>query len=455
MFYSKENKHSTKTSLPGKENKKIIQIFKQIFHTATLISSFDLKLSFFSNQVKGAASNLNTISCQSASAANEITSSVTEVVAANESLSHSLQQITQDAKALNKNTLASNELLENVSLENQGLIAFSKEMQNSMVQLAGVVSKVNQVIAGINQISSQTKLLSLNASIEAARAGEAGKGFSVVAGEIKLLSESTGELTANIDSLLEEMQEMVNKNQSDVDQAIQSISNAGKHVDSVVTMMQTNVQYVEHIANSISGAAASSEQVNTALQQSSASLETVNFDLQSIASSAAELDIISHSINDISLSVKTIEDEITGLAAESGKLVTNGHYPLSNEDFIHTIKAAIQAHIQWVETVSKMTSAMKVSPIQTDEHKCGFGHFYFAVRPSTPRLSGLWDSIDAYHHDLHQLGEKIIHQIDENNQPDAIQSTQKAQKLSEQIIDLFDKIILEVQDMSRNNQQVF
>lgn len=70
-------------------------------------------------------------------------------------------------------------------------------------------SKMNTITDIINNVASETSLLSLNASIEAARAGEAGRGFAVVAGEISGLAKQTTDATENIVSLIENINSQV------------------------------------------------------------------------------------------------------------------------------------------------------------------------------------------------------------------------------------------------------
>ena len=82
-----------------------------------------------------------------------------------------------------------------------------------MKKLSEYADKMGTIINVIEGITTQTSLLSLNASIEAARAGEAGKGFAVVAGEISSLagqtSEATTEITSIIQNIAQEIQVVV------------------------------------------------------------------------------------------------------------------------------------------------------------------------------------------------------------------------------------------------------
>ena len=87
--------------------------------------------------------------------------------------------------------------------------------QGMTSQISGIAAKINdtndaikhmtEILNVIEEIASQTDLLSLNASIEAARAGEAGHGFAVVAGNIKTLAENTSSELSNIKEIIDSL----------------------------------------------------------------------------------------------------------------------------------------------------------------------------------------------------------------------------------------------------------
>lgn len=99
-------------------------------------------------------------------------------------------------------TKAGEKIMTTLSSNTESMVKQSQEIASNMKELGEKASGIRSITDAIQGISQQTNLLALNASIEAARAGEAGRGFSVVADEIRALSESTNEFTGQIEQVL-------------------------------------------------------------------------------------------------------------------------------------------------------------------------------------------------------------------------------------------------------------
>ena len=96
----------------------------------------------------------------------------------------------------------------------------------------------DEILGLIKGIASQTNLLGLNASIEAARAGEMGRGFSVVAEEIRKLSNSSNESISRIDSIIKNISISVKEVNNNVDQANEIYDKQSKAIDEINTAIR-------------------------------------------------------------------------------------------------------------------------------------------------------------------------------------------------------------------------
>lgn len=134
--------------------------------------------------------------------------------------------------------------LQNIALANKDSIEVVKRLENKADEI-GTITNV------VGDIADQTKLLALNASIEAARAGEYGAGFSVVASEVRQLSEESSEAVKNINILIEEMQQEVKKASIQINQQVEIANIEAERGSTTKDSLSNLITSVEHVAKAI------------------------------------------------------------------------------------------------------------------------------------------------------------------------------------------------------------
>ena len=164
------------------------------------------------------------------------------------------------------------------------------ELVDAMKKINITTQNIEKIIADIENIASQTNLLSLNASIEAARAGEAGRGFSVVAEQIRQLAEQSANSAVESKKLIEEsLAEVAVGNRvtsetndamkgvmDELDMIIQEVANIRTASDKQAESVKEIRKGVENINDVIQYNSAAAEQTSATSEELSASATSLN-----------------------------------------------------------------------------------------------------------------------------------------------------------------------------------
>ena len=240
-----------------------------------------------------------------------------------------MSAINSEAVTLNDNSDKMNKAGQDVS-ESMSLVLTSSHTSSDIIaQLIEQVNETNKAIASINEavelisdITSQTNLLSLNASIEAARAGQAGRGFAVVASEIKQLADQSSQGADSIkniaDNILEKsnrsvmltgrMKELAEQEQTDIGNAKESFDILNRIIEENAAIAQTVTDKTKNlealkldIINSVSELSAISE-------ENSASNEEVTARVTEIAESVNRISEDTQTVRKVSSDMKELMD---------------------------------------------------------------------------------------------------------------------------------------------------
>lgn len=171
---------------------------------------------------------LNDTSSQTLAANNEISKAVEDVAEGSTGMAASISKINENLLEMSNETKDINASVDEIKNQTAAVQDSSKIMNDKIKSMQDssrkmddgisaiskrietvntTVDKVSNIVSVIEEISSETNLLSLNASIEAARAGDAGKGFAVVAQEIRVLSDNTNTELENIKQIISSLVE--------------------------------------------------------------------------------------------------------------------------------------------------------------------------------------------------------------------------------------------------------
>ncbi len=165
-----------------------------------------------------------------------------------------------------------------------------KAMMDAMSRINDASQQVGNIISEIEDIASQTNLLSLNASIEAARAGEAGRGFSVVADQIRQLAEQSANSAAETRTLIETSLNAIADGSKTVDIVNDSINRVVEGIELIAQSSKSISEMANEQAEAMKQAEQGVSQISEVVQSNSATAQETSATSEELSAQATTLD---------------------------------------------------------------------------------------------------------------------------------------------------------------------
>ena len=312
-------------------NDEIGQIRKAAKRLSAKLSEIIGRTKEMSDEMTKAGTDLADSANQASQASSQVTDAVDEISKGAVSQAESVETSAHDASDIGVSVESINDVITELSgrasemkatcdsameamkqllSQNASTVKSMKEIHTQIVATNNAVKDIADASQMITDISSQTNLLSLNASIEAARAGEAGRGFAVVASEIGSLADQSGSAAVKISEIVNNLVAESAKSVSTIEDLNERFEEQNKQLDSTNSDMETMAEGVAAVAtqtNEISGQVASlneakeslvniisdlsaiSEENAAATEETNASMEELNATFTIISESAGQL----------------------------------------------------------------------------------------------------------------------------------------------------------------------
>ena len=236
---------------------------------------------------------------------------------------------------------------------------------------------------------------------------------------------------------------------------MEELESMRENLNKVLSNNERNVSNIVSITDSITTIAATSEEIFSAVTNVQDQMGRLREECVSLNEQSDMLGAVSEDLKVNMRPVSVIEKDLDDSAKLMGNMVEDVFYMLSNRQFIANVQNAITAHQNWLKTLGNMVKDRECVPLQTDDTKCAFGHFYYAMHPRNKIISPLWSGLADKHRRFHGYGKNAIVALKNQDYARAENEYRSAVKLSDELIGDFKKIVDNAEALEREHLKVF
>jgi methyl-accepting chemotaxis protein len=256
--------------------------------------------------ISRANSNISAATAEQAATVTEQAASVTETSSTVEEVRQTAEQSVGRAQLVSE--MASNTLklaeagLDTVKKTENGMLGLKDQVRliaETILNLSEQTLQIGEIIATVNDIADQSNLLALNAAMEAARAGEAGRGFAVVAGEVRNLAEQSRQATAQVSSILSEIQKAANTAVMVTEKGTKSAEVGVELAQATGDSIRVIREHTQQVAGAADQIAASARQQLAGMDQITHAMGNINQGAMQTQKGMQQVDQAAQNLNDL------------------------------------------------------------------------------------------------------------------------------------------------------------
>lgn len=205
---------------------------------------------------------------------NEVRATVTETAERAQSVAETAQTSVDISRSGNE---AVNETIAGMDIIRRRV----EDIADNILVLSEHTQQIGEIIATVNNLADQSRMLALNASVEAARAGEEGKGFAVVAMEVRNLADQNRDATVQVREILGEIQRSTNS-------AVMVTEEGSKGVDSGQQQVNAAGESIKELSKAIEDAALAAMQIAASTRQQTIGMDQLTNAMRTIKHATTE-----------------------------------------------------------------------------------------------------------------------------------------------------------------------